>query len=261
MQDKPKRVRVLFAGGKAVGCGVLRLLIATPAVEVCGVIVNPGDAAADRWFPSATEIATEHGIAVYAPSNINNAANIAWIRQREPDLIVVAYYDQILCSAIFSMPRLGCVNLHMARAEAYRGCYPTTWALINGETVTGVTLHRVTAEIDGGDILAEREVPIMPDDTGRSLYEKCTAAAVELFSEALPALISGTLEGRPQHRTAVTRTHDRKFPSHEVLMEGNPSAIADRIRALTFPPFPAPYLRIGSRKFLIVEVEEVPDTS
>lgn len=260
MQAESRRVRVLFAGGKAVGCGVLRSLIATPAVEVCGVIVNPDDTAADRWFPSATDVAIKHGIAVRAPSSINTAASIAWIRELEADLIVVAYYDQILASAIFSMPRLGCVNLHLAKAEAYRGCYPTTWALINGETVTGVTLHSVTAEIDGGDILAEREVPIAPDDTGRSLYDKCSAAGVELFTEALPALIAGTLVGRPQGRAPLTRSHNRKFPSHEVRMEGDPRAIVDRIRALTFPPFPAPYLMIGNRKFLIVEVEEAPDT-
>ena len=259
MQTEPRRVRVLFAGGKAVGCGVLRSLIATTDVEVCGVIVNPNDTAPDRWFPSATEIATERAISVYAPSNINTPESIAWIQQREADLIVVAYYDQILAAAIFSMPRLGCVNLHLAKAEAYRGCYPTTWALINGETETGVTMHRVTAEIDGGDILAEREVPIAPDDTGRSLYDKCTVAGVELFSEALPALIAGTLEGRTQLRTMHTRNHNRQFPSHEIQMDGNACIVANRIRALTFKPFPPPYLKIGSRKFHIVEVGDSAD--
>lgn len=250
---EPVPVRILFMGGKGVGCGVLRLLLDAPSAQVCGVVVNPNDRAADRWYPSAAEIALGAGIPVRAPGNVNSEAEIAWIRACDADLIVVAYYDQILAREIFAMPRLGCVNLHFARAERYRGCYPTTWALINGDTATGVTLHRVTGEIDGGEILAECEVPIAPEDTGLSLYAKCTQAGIALFGEALPALLEGRLPGRAQCRTAATRYHGRAFPSHEIRFEGDAQAVLNRIRALHFPPFPPPYFNLGGKKFLIVE--------
>lgn len=256
MTPEPEPVRVLFIGGKGVGCGILRVLVDAPSACVCGVVVNPNDTDSGQWYPSASEIARGAGIPVRAPGKVNLDEEIAWIRACDPDLIVVAYYDQILAREIFEMPRLGCVNLHFARAERYRGCYPTTWALINGDAVTGVTLHRVTGEIDGGEIVAEREVPIAPEDTGLSLYAKCTQAGIALFAEALPALLSGRLPGRPQLRTVATRYHDRAFPSHEIRFEGDARSVLNRIRALHFPPFPAPYFYLGGKKFLIIEESE-----
>lgn len=253
MDAEKSAVRVLFAGGKAVGCGVLRQLIESPSAVVCGVVVNPNDTLASRWFPSAAEIALEHGIPVRALKNINGEDEIAWVRGCCPDMIVVAYFDQILSRTVFSIPSMGCVNLHLAPAEKYRGCYPTTWAIINGETMTSVTLHRVVDEIDGGDILAEREVSIEPHDTGLSLYDKCSNAGIALFAESLPALLAGQLQGRPQRRSACTRYYKREFPSHEIRFEGDAQAVLNRIRALHFPPFPAPYINLGGRKFLIVE--------
>lgn len=250
-------IRVLFAGGKAVGCGVLQLLVDSPHAFVCGAIVNPNDMQADRWFPSAAKIALENGVPVRMPRNINSGDEVAWIQRRCPDMIVIAYYDQILARTVFSIPPMGSVNLHLAPAEKYRGCYPTTWALINGETTTGVTLHRVVDEIDGGDILAEREVPISPDDTGQSLYNKCSKAGVALFGEVLPALLSGQLVGRPQVRTPETQYHNREFPSHEIQFNEDAQTVRNRIRALHFPPFPAPYIVLNGRKLLILEEFEI----
>lgn len=253
MSSRSRPTRVLFVGGKAVGCGVLQQLIESPLAIVSGVIVNPNDTHANRWYPSATEIALANGLPVRMAHNINSDDNIAWIRECKADLMVIAYYDQILAKSVFAIPRMGCVNLHLAPAEKYRGCFPTTWALINGETITGVTLHRVTSEIDGGDILAECEVPIMSDDTGVSLYNKCTAAGVELFGSVLPALLAGQLKGRPQCDTPETRHYNREFPSHEIRFEGDAQSIRDRIRALHFPPFPDPYIIIGDKKLILVE--------
>ena len=135
-------MRVLFAGGKDIGCGCLEYLLGHPQVEVVGVFVNPdGDIACDRWYHSATELALAYSIPVFAPCNINSARVVNQVRNVEPDLIVVAYYDQILRPEIIGLPRLGCINLHMALAEEYQGCYPTTWAIINGENRVGVLLH------------------------------------------------------------------------------------------------------------------------
>lgn len=255
MRHDPRPVRVLFMGGKGIGCGILRLLVDAPSAHVCGVVVNPNDTDAGRWYPSAAEIALAAGISVRAPANVNSEEEIEWIRACNADLIVVAYYDQILKREIFEMPLLGCFNLHFALAEFYRGCYPTTWALINGEALTGVTLHRVTSEIDGGEIAAERTVPIAPADTGLSLYAKCTEAGIALFTEALPALLGGKLPGRPQCRTTVTRYYKRAFPSHEIRFEGDAQDVLNQIRALHFPPFPLPYFKLGDKKFVIVECE------
>jgi len=205
-------MRVVFAGGKNIGMECLRYLMGK--VNVVGVIPCDGIMAANK------------------------------IQQMAPDMIVVVYYDRILKKDIIDIPPMGCINLHMALAEEYRGCYPTTWAIINGETKTGVTLHYIDEGIDTGDIIAQKVVKIEPDDTGKSLYNKCTMAGVELFKETFPLLMNGTAPRRKQVTTRNTKYYGRCFPSHNV---GN------YIRALTFPPFPEPYFYIGDKKMVIKE--------
>lgn len=252
MADSENPVRVLFMGGKAVGCGVLNELIDSPIALVCGAIVNPSDTQEDRWFPSATELAMRSSIPVIAPEDINSDESTLWIRSHRPDIIVIAYFDQILSQPVFGIPPLGTVNLHLALAEKYRGCYPTTWAIINGETVTGVTIHQVTEEVDGGDIFADCKVPIELHDTGLSLYEKCGNAGISLFADVLPKLLTGRLVGRPQRKTPETKYYRREFPSHEVKFEGDAESTLNYIRALHFPPFPAPFIKLGDKKLEIV---------
>lgn len=248
-------VRVVFAGGKAIGCGCLRFLLKLDRVQVVGVFVNPADTAATRWYPSVTEIALAHALPVYAPESINAPVEVNRLRSMAPDLIVVSYYDQILSREVFALPRLGCINVHLALAEEYRGCYPTTWALINGEARTGVTIHHITYAVDAGDIIAQREVPIATSDTGRTLYDKCTEVGISLFSEVLPQLLTVPLRARAQVSTENTKYYKRSFPSHEITFRGDGQSIFNRIRALHFPPFPPPYFYIGETKMVIVEEE------
>lgn len=165
-------MRILFMGGKNVGHGCLQAILERDGDEVVGLFANPGDEDPGRWFRSASELARERGIPVFAPAKINAEENARLIRELRPDCVFVVYYDQILKPGIIGIPPRGCFNLHLALAESYRGCYPTTWALLNGETVTGVTLHAIDAGVDSGDIVAEAEVAIDPEDTGRSLYDK-----------------------------------------------------------------------------------------
>jgi len=249
-------MRVLFAGGKDVGWGCLEYLIRESQSEVVGVFINRGsDTAKDRWYRSAAEIALAHHIPVFAPRSMNSARAIDVIRNLAPDIIVVVYYDQILKREVIDIPPHGCINLHMALAEEYRGCYPTTWALINGEKRTGVTLHYIDEGIDTGDIIAQKEVEITESDTGKSLYYKCTAAGVQLFSETFPLIEQGKAPRRKQKTTDKTRYYRRVFPSREIDFSKSGQEIYDYIRALTFPPFPPPYFYIGDTKMVIVPEE------
>ena len=179
-------MRVLFAGGKNVGCGCLDKLVEHPEVELVAVYAGPDDTAADRWYRSATDIAVEHGTPVYFPKKINSRETVALTRSLTPDLIVVVYYDQILHSETIRIPGKGCVNLHLALGEDYRGCYPTTHALLDRAQRYGVTLHYIDEGIDTGDIIAQRPVPISDADTGKTLYDNATKAGIELFGDVLP---------------------------------------------------------------------------
>ncbi len=168
-----------------------------------------------------------------------------------PDLIIVAFYDRILPESIFSIPDLGCWNLHLGDTERYRGAYPNIWALCNGDTTYTVTLHRIDAGIDTGDILAKRSFPISQETTGRELYDAMVTEGMELFLRCYSDLTSRKALQKTRARdSSEAVTHYRKELSHEVHP---PEEFINSVRALTFPPFPPPYFMIGDHRFIIVE--------
>lgn len=244
-------MRILFLGGKNVGHGCLQAILDRGTDEVVGLFANPGDEDPARWFRSASELARAHGIPVFAPAKANSPENERLIRELRPDIAFVVYYDQILKPNLIGIPPRGCFNLHLALAESYRGCYPTTWALINGETETGVTLHAIDKGIDSGDIVAQAKVAISPDDTGRSLYDKCTEAGIALFREWYPRIVAGNFQARPQVATPRTRYYKRGFPSRKIDFGRTGGEIRDHARALLFEPFPPPYFEIGGVRYEI----------
>jgi methionyl-tRNA formyltransferase len=253
-------MRVIFVGGKDVGCGCLEYLLGHVEVDVVAVFVNPvSDTAAGRWYRSASELALAAGVPVHAPRRINDEKNRALIAAYDPDLLVCVYYDQILRREVLDIPHHGCVNLHLALAEEYRGCYPTTWALLNGETRTGVTLHWMDEGVDSGDIIAQTQVGITPGDTGRSLYEKCTVAGIQLFASTFPRILDRSAPRRPQQTTERTRYYRREFPTQQLDLRAAAPQLYDHLRAVYFPPFPLPHFYVGDRKFVIVEESLLPE--
>ena len=247
-------MKILFMGGKRVGCGCLEYIIQT-GHEVVGVVVNPGDTAADRWYPSAAELALKHAIPVFQWKRVNHPDVVKILQRLALDMIVVVYYDQILKREIIQIPRLGCINLHLALAEEYRGCYPTTWAIINGETRTGVTIHYIDESIDGGDILAQKEVPIDDDETGLSLYEKCTDAGIALFGEVFLDILDQKIKPRSQDGTRG-RYYKRVFPDRKIDFTKSGPEIYRFIRALLFEPFDPPFFCVGNQKYEIRKVKD-----
>lgn len=249
-------MRVIFMGGKQVGCEILKYLCTkAPDTEVVGVFVNPNDMDAGRWYPSASEIAVEGDVPVFMALNVNKPDWVGRLKGLAPQIIVVAYYNQILSREVFEIPQQ-CINVHLAKTERYRGCYPTTWALLNGDRETGVTIHHIIEEVDAGAVIAQRIVQIHNWDTGRSLYERCSAEAASLFKETWPLIIAGVA---PHWRSFVPmpdlQIHHRPFPRWQIAFDGTPHQIANHIRAMTFAPFPPPYFMIGDTKYEVRPVE------
>lgn len=246
--------RVVFCGGKNIGCGVLRALLADANTEVVAVFANPdSDVAKGRWHDSATEIAYEHMIPVYAPHSINSPKSRLLMDVLGPDYIVVTFYDQILSPAVIDIPTKGAINLHMALTEDYRGCYSTTWAIINGTPESGVTLHWIDPGIDSGDIIAQVHHELDPDDTGKSLYLTLTQLGIAMFEHEWPRILAGTADRRPPDK--LGRYYRREFPDHDISQYMGGDGWDRWVRALTFDPFPRPYFRLGERIFEIIEVD------
>ena len=126
------------------------------------------------------EAALRHGIPVLRPQRLRNPEAVAELAEYKPDMIVTAAYGQILPKSVLDMPSLGCLNVHGSALPAYRGGAPIQRSIINGESVTGITLMYMAEGLDTGDMIARTEVPIEDDDTAGTMFEKLSQAGAEL---------------------------------------------------------------------------------
>ena len=147
------------------------------------VIQTPVKVCAEKW-----------GVPVFQPVRIREAEAIEQIRSLSPDLIVVAAFGQILPQELLDIPRLGCVNIHASLLPRLRGAAPIQWSVINGDSESGITLMQMNAGLDTGDILFQESVPIGPQETGESLYEKLAELGGEMIVKYLPAIEAGEVK-------------------------------------------------------------------
>ncbi len=258
--------RAIFIGGKTIGLRCLQHLLKARSYEVTGVVVQSTDVLPkeQRWYDSisANLQQVKPDLPLLVSDHVDDAAGCAWIAAQRPDIIFVVYYDKVLNAHLLRQAPMGCVNLHFGLAETYRGCFPQTFAVLNGETETGCTLHFIDQRVDSGPIIGQVRVPIDADETSWSLYNKLTNVGAELFASCLeqPLRFEEARPQQPRHDLKVYRRRD--WPGHEIPVEGRSvGEILRFIRALTFPPFPPPFFRIGRRKFLVIEASDEASSS
>jgi UDP-4-amino-4-deoxy-L-arabinose formyltransferase / UDP-glucuronic acid dehydrogenase (UDP-4-keto-hexauronic acid decarboxylating) len=244
-----KGKKILFMGGKYVGYECLSFLLGKK-YNVVGCYVNTNDISKDRWYPSVTELCLKHQIPVFYFEDINAKLSEKNIRRISPDIIVVVYYDQILKANIINTPKVGCINLHLSLSQVHRGCYPTTWSLIRGDKHTGATLHFITQKIDEGPVIAQKKIRIKKDWTGEDLYYQVSDHGVKLFRETFP-LLDKIKPYALDYTNSVY--YKREFPCREIVLD---EKTINKVKALSFEPFPKPYIMIGKRKFIFEEVKD-----
>lgn len=145
------------------------------------------------------------------------------------------------------------VNVHPSLLPRYRGPNPVNWALLAGERTTGVTLHRLTQTVDAGEILAQREVEIAPDDTSGTLRARLAEAARDVLADYLGALDAGhPPPPRPQDEQRATRTRRLTEADSRIDLDGPPDELVRRWRALA--PWPGTWTQIGAARYAVVDV-------
>lgn len=209
------------------------------------------------WYKSVKETALKHGIPVYQPRKVSSPTYVRILRRIKPDIIFSISWRQMLSREILEIPKMGCINLHGSLLPKYRGFTPVIWAIINGEKKTGVTLHYMNEKPDAGDIIAQKEVEISPEDTGKTLYDKITEAGLQLFKETFPKIKNGTASRIPQNEEEATYFGRRK--PEDGIIDWNKSSIElyNWVRALMYP-YPGAFTYIRGRKLYIwwAEIKE-----
>lgn len=169
------------------GCLGIEALLAA-GYEISAIFThtdNPGEKA---FYGSVARLAAERGIPVYAPDDVNHPLWVERIAQLSPDVIFSFYYRHLICDEILQLAPAGAFNLHGSLLPKYRGRAPLNWVLVNGETETGVTLHRMVKRADAGAIVAQLRVAIAPDDIAITLHHKLCHAARSYWNRHYPPL-------------------------------------------------------------------------
>jgi methionyl-tRNA formyltransferase len=235
------RYRIVFFGTPQFAVPSLAALIDGPDAVV-GVVCQP-DRPSGRGqqvhAPPVKAVAQGRGIAVLQPTKLRPPEFLEALRAWRPDLIIVAAYGRILPPPILELPPLGCINVHASLLPRYRGAGPIQWAILRGETSTGVTIMRMNERMDEGDVLLQRATPIGEQETHGELEPRLARLGAETLQEALALLQRGALHATPQvHADA---TYAPLITKEDGRIDWSLPAvdIARRVRA--FNPWPSAY--------------------
>jgi methionyl-tRNA formyltransferase len=217
--------------------------------DVAVVFTHDDDPGEEIWFRSVRSLAYEYGVPVRTDEKLGEAV-AEFLRGLGIELIFSFYYRKMIPMEIIDVPRLGAYNMHGSLLPRYRGRACVNWAVLNGETETGATLHEMTESADRGDIVGQEAVPIGPEDAALDVFMKVAGAARAVLSRSLAGIESGVVEKTPQDESLAT-TFGRRRPEDGVIdWHKTAKQISDQVRALT-RPVPGAFTHIGGKKIFV----------
>ncbi len=175
--------------------------------EICGVFTRADKPVGRKQVltaPPVKQVAQKYDIPVYQPATLRDGQAEEIIRQLAPDLCVVVAYGRILPPQILSIPKHGCINLHVSLLPKYRGSAPVQWAVLNGDKQTGVSIMYLNEGLDTGDILKVASIEIGENETSGELFEKVTAVGAKTLIETICEIEAGTAVATPQDDAQAT---------------------------------------------------------
>ncbi len=204
-------------------------------------------------FSPVKEFAVAHSLPVYQPARIKNDEALNLFASHDADVAVVVAYGRILPDQFLQTPRRGCINVHFSLLPLYRGAAPANWAIVNGESETGVTTMFIEPTLDTGPILLQSETSIVANETAPELMERLAEIGAELLGETLSRL--NDLTPRPQRDQDATFAPILK--KEDGLIDWTRSAIEIERGVRGFQPWPNAYTSFNSRGLTIFRAEAV----
>ena len=244
-------LKIVFMGTPDFAVPTLESLVAWPGGQVVAVVTAP-DRPAGRGRQlqaSAVKTAAEaHGLPVLQPTNLKSPEFQEELRKYAADLQVVVAF-RMLPEAVWSMPRLGSINIHGSLLPQYRGAAPINWALLHGDSETGVTSFFLRHEIDTGDLIFQDRIAIAPEDNFGSLYNKLKAVGAALALRSVQAIAAGTAPSLPQEQRADLRPAPKLSKETGRLDFSRPAAeLANWVRGLS--PIPTAFAALPDGRII-----------
>jgi methionyl-tRNA formyltransferase len=243
--------RVVFFGTPAIAVPTLRAL--TEVADVVAVVCQPDKPVgrhATLEAPPTKVAATELGIPVHQPTKVKVPEFAAWVREQRADVAVVLAYGRILTKAVLEAPTKGCLNLHASLLPKYRGAAPIAWAIVRGETETGITLMQMDEGVDTGDMLTKRSLAIGADETAGELSVRLGELGAEMIRlDLLPAL-EGRFPRVAQAHSEATLAPILKKEDGRLDFKEDAKVVHDRARGME--PWPGAFATLKGKGFKVL---------
>jgi methionyl-tRNA formyltransferase len=241
-------MKLVVCGYHNVGYHCIQELLRQGA-EISLIFTHEDSATEQIWFSSVRELAEKNAIP-YLTSSINEPDNSERVRQIAPDFLLSFYYRNMIVPEVLDIPLRGALNLHGSYLPKYRGRVPVNWAVINGETETGATLHYMVAKPDAGDMVDQEKVAIEFTDTAHDVFTKVNEAAVTVIRRAWPKLVDGTAARIPMDLKAGSYFGGRKPEDGRIDWSKGAVQIYNLIRGVTHP-YPGAFTGLNGEKLII----------
>lgn len=236
-----------------IGCAGIQVLLDS-GYDIAAVFTHADDPKENAFYASVAQLCASKGIPVHAPEDVNHPLWIERIAKLNPDYIFSFYYRNLLSEQLLTTAKKGAFNLHGSLLPSYRGRAPANWVLVNGESETGVTLHRMVKRADAGAIVAQQRVAIERSDTAVSLHGKLRIAATDLLRDTLPAMLQGKTSETAQDESQASVFGRRTAADGKLVWAKPAEQLFNLVRAVT-QPYPGAFCAVGEHKLIVWSAE------
>lgn len=254
---------VVFMGTPTFAVPILEALIADPQYDVQAVVTQPDRPQGRKRVltPSPVKVAAQaHDLPVLQPKKMNNSDEMAQIVALAPDFIITAAFGQFLPTALLDAAQIAAVNTHASLLPKYRGGAPVHYAIMNGDTETGVSIMYMVKQMDAGDVIDVVKVPITAQDNVGTMFDKLSLAGRDLLLATLPKIAAAEIAPVPQDEAAVSISPNITRAQQNLNFTQETAQQLDwHIRGL-YPTHPA-YVQVAGQRVKLIQVTPLPETT
>ncbi|MBU7537930.1 methionyl-tRNA formyltransferase [Leuconostoc lactis] len=254
---------VVFMGTPTFAVPILEALIADPQYDVQAVVTQPDRPQGRKRLltPSPVKVAAQaHDLPVLQPEKMNGSDEMAQIVSLAPDFIITAAFGQFLPTALLDAAQIAAVNTHASLLPKYRGGAPVHYAIMNGDTETGVSIMYMVKQMDAGDVIDVVKVPITAQDNVGTMFDKLSLAGRDLLLATLPKIAAGEIAPVPQDEAAVSISPNITRAQQNLNFTQETAQQLDwHIRGL-YPTHPA-YVQVAGQRVKLIQVTPLPETT
>ncbi len=244
--------KIVFMGTPAFAANILEGLVKA-GFRIVAVVSQPDKQFGRKHILKPSDVkekAIELDIPVLTPERIRE--DYAQVLSYQPDLIITAAYGQFIPEAVLNYPKYRCINAHGSLLPRYRGGAPIQRSIINGDEETGITIQYMAKQMDQGEILYQKAVPILIEDTSTTMFAKLSDLALEMLTELLPRLFEGDVEAEAQDETQATYARNLEKEIEHIDFNAGTKKVYDHIRGLLDQP--GAYFLYKNRKYKMEKV-------